>query len=162
MESIEHQEWRARQEVSVAAIFKAGTAVGAALFIFSGGTPWSTAGTANAVMGRMLGLPYVWMLVVHMALAWIYMGILAMAIYRLHVLPAIAAGVGVSLGLYIANWLLVSPFVPGGSVEEMRVLLVHVVFGIFGSVTYKALAVPKPNDDERHKDEIGPDDMGCL
>jgi hypothetical protein len=144
METPEHQELRARQSVSRPAIIKTTLLAGFVFFIMSGGGPWSTAGTMNAIMGRDISLPFQWLLFWHFAVALFYVWIIARTIYQLALLPAIAAGLGVAMGLYVANLLVFYGLGFQQQSPEGRTLLLHIIFGLIASATYKAFAVPKP------------------
>jgi hypothetical protein len=144
METPQHQEWRSRQQVSARAVAQAAFCAGGILFIMSGGTPWSTAGTMNIVMGRDLPLGFFTLLLLHMALAYAYAWVIAFATYRLRIITAILAGVGAGMGLYVLNY----AFFHGLSVQmqspEFRAFLVHFSFSLFATVIYKGASVPRP------------------
>ena len=144
METPEHQEYRARQRVSWGAIIKTTGIAGLVLFIMSGGGPWSTAGTMNAIMGRDISLPIVVLALGHFAVALLYVFVMAQVIYRFRVIPGILACVGVVLGLYALNFAIFKGLGVAQQSPEMRTFFVHVSFGLFASAIYKALAVPKP------------------
>src|SRR5690349_12324112 len=101
METPEQQEWRSRQHLDVAAVFKAAFACGLIFFYMSGGTPWSTAGTMNMIMGRDIKTSFVVLLFGHFAVSFIYTLIIATVIYRLKTPLAVPLGVVVGLGLYL-------------------------------------------------------------
>ena len=144
MESAEHQEWRARQHINIPAVFKAGLGTGLLFFVVSGGSPWSTAGTLNAIMGRDIPLGLGMLILGHFCLSLVYTFIIASAIYRLRIAAAIIVGMLVTMGLYALNFAIFHAL--GGTMQspEFRVFLVHFVFGLFASLLYKALAVPRP------------------
>jgi hypothetical protein len=144
MESSAHQEWRARQQVDWRAIVKASMAAGGILFIMSGGSPWSTAGTMNAIMGRDLPLGFVTLLVLHLVTAFIYTAIIAHVIYRLRLLAALATGVVVALLLYGVNYAIFHALPVHMQSPEGRAFLVHVAFGLMASAIYKGASVPSP------------------
>ena len=76
METAEHQEWRARQAFSPGAAFKAAFGAGLIFYYMSGGSPWSTAGTMNMIMGRDIPVPggpytsFFTILIAHFAVAY--------------------------------------------------------------------------------------------
>jgi hypothetical protein len=144
METPEHQEWRSRQALSWSAVFKAGFGAGLMFFVLSGGTPWSTAGTMNGIMGRDVPGSWIGITFCHFLLSFVYMFVIGSAIYRFRPPVAVPLGILVTMGLYLINVLI---FRMGGmtmSSPEGRAVLVHLMFGLFGSLFYKALSVPKP------------------
>lgn len=144
METTQHQEWRSRQHISIPAVLKAGFGAGLLFFIMSGGTPFSTAGTMNAVMGRDIAMNWPLLVVCHFGLSLLYMFIIAAVIYRFKTVLAVPAGIGIALALYGANYLLFSAFGLSMQSPEFRPFMVHFMFGLFGSLLYKAISVPKP------------------
>lgn len=144
METTQHQEWRARQHINIPAVLKAGFGAGLIFFIMSGGTPFSTSGTMNAVMGRDIPMSFPLLLVCHFGLSWLYMAIIAAVIYRFKTVIAVPVGIAIALALYGANYLLFSAFGVTMQSPEFRPFMVHFMFGLFGSLLYKAMSVPKP------------------
>jgi hypothetical protein len=144
METPEHQEARGRQRVSLRGIAAAAFTAGLFTFFLSGGSPWSTAGTMNAIMGRDVRLGIFTIALSHFAVAFVYATVIAAVIYRLRVLSGIAVGVAVSLGLYLINYALFRGVNSNMQSPEFRALLVHVVFGLIASGVYKGASVPKP------------------
>jgi hypothetical protein len=150
MESIQHQEMRARRNVNLAAALKVGAGLGALLFVLPGGTPWTSGGTMNGVFGRPMPWPWFVIAAVHFALAIIYMFVLANVVYRFKLISALGAGIGTSLGLFAINWLVFAATM--GFTQDVangRALVAHIAFGIFGTVAYKAIAVEAPLRDDR-------------
>ena len=144
METPEHQEWRSRQALSWPAVIKAGFGAGLMFFVLSGGAPWTTAGTMNGIMGRDVPGGMFLLTASHFALSWVYMFVIGSAIYRYRPPVAVPLGILVTMGLYALNLLV---FRMGGMTmqsPEARAVLVHLMFGLFGSLFYKALSVPKP------------------
>lgn len=144
METPEHQEWRSRQALSIPAVIKAGLGTGLIFFMMSGGTPWSTAGTANAAMGRDFAWNIFAVGALHFGLALGYMLAIAAVIYRMGTGAGIATGVALSIALYVVNLLV---FQASGLMQqspEFRPFFVHLMFGIFASLLYKAVSVPRP------------------
>ena len=150
METTQHQEWRSRQHINVPAVLKAAFATGLLFFIVSGGSPWSTAGTMNAIMGRDVPLSFPLLALGHFGLSLLYMFIIAAVIYRFKTVLAVPIGVGLALALYGANYLLFSAFGAVMQSPEFRAFLVHFMFGLFGSLLYKAMSVPKPLPTQEH------------
>jgi hypothetical protein len=144
MESSAHQEWRARQKVSWRAIIQTALCAGGVLFIMSGGSPWSTAGTMNAIMGRDLPLGFFTLLVLHLVMSFIYAAVIAHAIYRLRMVMALATGVAVGVLLYGVNYAVFHGLALQMQSPEMRAFLVHVAFGLVASAIYKGASVPPP------------------
>jgi hypothetical protein len=144
METTQHQEWRSRQHINIPAVLKAGFGTGLLFFLMSGGSPWSTAGTMNAVMGRDIPMAFPMLVICHFGLALLYMFVIAAVIYRYKTVLAVPAGVGLALVLYGANYLLFSAFGVNMQSPEFRPFMVHFMFGLFGSLLYKAMSVPKP------------------
>jgi hypothetical protein len=152
MESMEHQEARARRAVDVSAALKAGAGLGAFLFIFAGGTPWTSGGTMNAVLGRPMPWPWLVIAVVHFALCIAYMFVLAIVVCRYKLIAAIGAGILTALVLFVVNWGVFAMTMGfGNDIANGRALVAHIVFGLFGAVIYKAVAVPRPMEDDRDK-----------
>ncbi len=144
MESPEHQELRSRQQVSVPAIVKTTLLTGLIFFIMSGGGPWSTAGTMNAIMGRDISLPMHWLIFWHFAVVLAYVWIIAMAIYRLHVVTGIVAGVIVAIGLYVINTVIFYGLGFTQQSPEGRTIVAHLIMGLISAALYKAFSVPRP------------------
>jgi hypothetical protein len=144
MESPEHQEWRARQRVRWAAIIKTALFAGLVLFLMSGGGPWSTAGTMNAIMGRDIPLNYILLALGHFAVSLIYVFILALVIFRFRLLSAIGVGVVVAAALYGVNFAIFRGLGVMQHSPESKTFFVHLVFGAIASALYKAFSVPRP------------------
>src|SRR5688572_3938623 len=144
METPRQQEARARQRISLRGILAAAATAGAWTFIFSGGAPWSSAGTMNAIMGRDMPLPFLTLLLGHFAVALLYAAILGVAVYRFRLLPALLAGLACGAVLYGANLLIFR--ILGGQMQtaEPRAFLTHLVFCLFATLVYKAAGVPRP------------------
>ncbi len=145
MDTFEQQELRARQALSVSAVFKTGFAVGLIYFIMSGGSPWTTAGTMNMIMGRdFVGLSFLSLVLGHFAVSFLYTWVIGSVIYRLKTPAAVAVGVGIGLGLYYVNHL--AFWALGGKMyqqSEFVVMFVHVTYALFASLLYKAFSIPK-------------------
>jgi hypothetical protein len=135
------QELKARQQLSWPAVAKAAIAAGAVFFFLSGGTPWSTAGTMDGVMGRLLPWGLVALLITHFILAFLYSAFIGWVIYRFKTFFAIPLGTLMGLPLYAVNWAVFSTLASKG--EETRCFLVHILFALFVSILYKALSIPK-------------------
>jgi hypothetical protein len=151
MESIEHQEWRARHHLSWSAILKIGLGLGLYLFIFPGGTPWTGGGVANGVLGRSLTWPWAAIAFTHFALCMLYMVVIALAIYRLRLIPAVIVGLVIALALYGVTYLIFAT----GNAGDGRSLAAHIVFGLFSAVLYKAISVPPPLRDAGREKSTG-------
>lgn len=117
---------------------------GFVLFIMSGGGPWSTAGTMNAVMGRDVRMGLGGLIVAHFALALIYTGVIGSLVYRLRLWGAIAVGAAAGIGLYFVNMVIFRALQTGQQSPELRPILVHIVFGVLSAALYKAFSVPRP------------------
>lgn len=144
METPIHQEWRSRQQVNWKAISTVAFFVGMILFVMSGGSPWSTAGTMNAIMGRDLPLGLWTMLILHLALSFIYVTVIAHVIYRLKLMSGILAGLAVGMGLYAVNYVIFHGLSSQMQSPEARALFVHFTFSLLASAGYKGAAVPRP------------------
>lgn len=115
------------------------------LFIFSGGTPWTSGGTMNAVLGRPMPWPWFAVAAAHFVLCIAYMIVIANVVYRFKLIAAIGAGILTALGLFAVNWAVFAMTLGFGSdIANGRALVAHVIFGLFGTVIYKAIAVPRP------------------
>src|SRR4051812_28821528 len=143
MDTFEQQELRARQALDMGAVFKAAFAVGLIFFVMSGGSPWTTAGTMNMIMGRDFVAKFWTLLIGHFAVSLLYCWIIGSVIYRLATPAAVAVGVGMGIGLYFAN--LVAFWSLGGKMQspEFVTFFVHVTFSLFASLMYKAFSIPK-------------------
>ena len=140
-ESVEHQEWRARQDVNWSAVVKVGLGVGLLFFVLPGGTPWTGAAFGTTVMGRAFPLPWAAILLAHFVLSLSYVAVIASAIYRLRVPMALVIGVLVGAGLFAANCVMFAPW----SAMNLETLPGHLLFGLFAAAAYKAVAVPPPH-----------------
>ncbi len=147
METTQHQEWRSRQKIDVSAVLKAAFGSGLIFFLLSGGSPWSTAGTMNAIMGRDLPFGMFTLIALHFLLAIVYTFIIAAAIYRFRTPFAVPAGVGVGLALYAVNFVVYRASGLLQKSPEFRPVMVHLMFALFASLLYKAMSVPKPLKD---------------
>ncbi len=144
METPEQQVWRSRQQLSWPAVWKAAFGAGLMFYVLSGGAPWTSAGVMNSIMGRDVPGSLFLITVCHFALSFVYMFVIGTAIYRFQTPVAVPFGILVTLGLYAINLLV---FRMGGMTmgsPEGRAVLVHLMFGLFGSLFYKALSVPRP------------------
>jgi hypothetical protein len=144
LETAEHQEWRSRQHLDMSAVIKATAGVGLIFFYMSGGSPWSTAGVMNMIMGRDFPIGFWGTLVGHFIVALIYTFVIGSVIYRLPTAAAIPSGILTGIALYAVNWLIfrsagLTMFSP-----EYVTFFVHVMFSLFVSLAYKALSVPPP------------------
>ena len=144
METTEHQEWRSRQRLDLGAVIKAGFATGLLFYFMSGGSPWSTAGTMNAVMGRDFAAGFWTLLFWHFALSFLYTLVIGVVIYRLHTAPGVVAGVGVGVVLYGLNYLIYASSGMTIQSPEFRPAFVHLMFALFASLLYKAMSIPRP------------------
>lgn len=149
METTEHQEWRSRQQLSISAVLKAGLTCGILFFIMSGGSPWSTAGTMNMIMGRDIPVGSeagrFWSLAFwHFILAILYTFLIGLVIYRLRTPTGVAIGVLVGMALYIANVFLFRGLGLTMQSPEFVTWFVHLVFSLFAALLYKAFSLPKP------------------
>lgn len=98
----------------------------------------------NAVMGRDIPMSFPLLLACHFGLSFLYMAVIAAFIYRFKTVLAIPLGVGIALVLYGVNYLLFSSFGIPMQSPEFRPFMVHLMFGLFGSLLYKAMSIPKP------------------
>ncbi len=143
MDSFEEQELRARQALSPSAVLKTGFGVGLIFFIMSGGSPWTTAGTMNMIMGRDFRIGFFGLLIGHFAVAMLYTWIIGSIIYRLPTPAAVAIGVLVGVALYLANLVIFWSLRGSMQSPEFVTFFVHVTFSLFASLLYKAFSVPK-------------------
>lgn len=119
MESRKHQESRAREVVSIRGILAAGLTAGALNFVMSGGGPWTTAGTMNAIMGRDVSMNFFALAMAHFALSLAYAAVIG------------CRGLGGQMH---------SP--------ESRAVLTHIIFSLFAAGVYKGASIPKPLPDD--------------
>jgi hypothetical protein len=151
METPYHQEWRSRQQMSWSAVTKAALVAGAAVFILSGGSPWSTAGTMNAIMGRDLPIGMVPLFVLHFVFAFVYAAVIASVIYRMRLILGLLAGVATGLALYVVNFAAFHFLSTQMQSPEVRAFYVHLSFSLICSAAYKALSVPRPFRGDRRE-----------
>lgn len=144
METSPHPEWGARQRVSRTAVFFAGLVAGAITFVFSGGTPWTMAGTMNAIMGRVIRADMAILLVAHMVLAWLYAAVIAFATYRYRWAPALFAGLIAGFVCFLANSAFFNGLNLAQESPESRVLVTHMIFSLCAAAAYQAFSVPRP------------------
>jgi hypothetical protein len=156
MDSFEQQELRARQALSVGAVMKTGFTVGAIFFVMSGGSPWTTAGTMNMIMGRDFDLGFWSLLIGHFAVAFLYTWIIGSIIYRLKTPSAVAVAVLLGVALYGANAL--AYFALQGkshSLGEFVPCFVHITFSLFAGLLYKAFSVPNVASETNFDPTVG-------
>jgi hypothetical protein len=144
METPIHQEWRSRQQVSWKAITQVAFFVGVILFVMSGGSPWSTAGTMNAIMGRDLPVSMFTLVCLHLLLSFVYTAAIAHVIYRLRLVSGILAGLATGMGLYAINYVIFHSMPIQMQSPEGRALFVHFTFSLLASAAYKGASVPRP------------------
>lgn len=147
METPKQQEARGRHRISWRGILAAAAVAGTWTFIFSGGSPWSSAGTMNAIMGRDVPADHArffMLLIGHFAVALLYAILLGSVVYRFRLVAALGAGIGVGAVLYACNYLVFHAI--GGTMQsgEGRAILTHAVFAIFATLIYKGAGVPRP------------------
>jgi hypothetical protein len=149
METTEHQEWRSRQQLSIPAAIKAGLFCGVLFFIMSGGSPWSTAGTMNMIMGRDIPIASeasrFWSLAFwHHALSLLYSFAIGFVVYRFRTPAAIPLGLLTGMALYGLNVFLFRALGLTMQSPEFVTWFVHLNFSLFATLIYKAMSVPKP------------------
>lgn len=104
----------------------------------------------NAVLGRPMPWPWFAIAAAHFGLCLVYMFVLANVVYRFKLIAAIGAGILTSLGLFAANWGVFGMLMGlNHDISNGRALVAHIIFGLFGTVIYKAIAVPRPLSDDR-------------
>lgn len=145
METPEQQEARACRQVSWNAVIKTSLYMGAFLFIFSGGTPWTSGGVANGILGRAVpGMPWILVAIGHFVACFVCIAIIAHIIYPLRAWWAgVIVGGAVSLALYGVNYVFFASHDRG----DLRAFGAHLILGLFGSAIYKAMSVPPPLQD---------------
>jgi hypothetical protein len=110
----------------------------------SGGSPWSTAGTMNAAMGRDLPLGFFTLLTLHFIISYIYTVAVAHVVYRLGILSGLLGGLATGAVLYGFNYAVFHGLATQMQSPEMRVILVHFTFSLFAAAIYKGASVPRP------------------
>lgn len=128
------------------AVFTTALFVGGLTFVMSGGSPWSTAGTMNAIVGRDVPWNFAILFIGHFVASFIYAFIIALAVYRLRLIAALIVGVGVGMVLSVISreiftqfgWVMQSP--------ETRAFMTHTAFGLYAVAVYKGASVPPPED----------------
>lgn len=146
METIEQQEWESRQRLDFTAVLKTTLACGMIFFVMSGGSPFSTSGTMNMVMGRELQIPFFGLLVGHFAMSLLYSFIIAVCIYRFPASLGVPLGVAIGFGLYLVNTVIFQTIGFEMPNKEFVTFFVHIVFSLFASLLYKAFSIPKVRD----------------
>lgn len=143
-ETFEHQNLRGQQTLNFKAICAAALTAGGVTFIMSGGAPWTTAGTMNAVMGRHFDLNVLGLLALHIAVAFVYSSVISAVIYRLSLWASLATGLLVGMGLYAINYLLLHQYsVTEGGSPEIQAAGAHFTFSLIASAVYRAASVPR-------------------
>jgi hypothetical protein len=150
METIQHQEWRSRQRVNWRAVSTTALFVGGLTFVMSGGSPWSTAGTMNAIVGRDYPWNFVVLILGHFMSSYLYAAIIALAIYRFRIIAAMMLSLGVSLALCWVTGAIYESFGWVMQSPATRALLTHMAFGLYAAAVYKGACVPPRQMDERN------------
>jgi hypothetical protein len=142
-ETFEEQEERARQALSVGALIKAAILAALLVNVTPAGGPWMSQEAFTNAMARVLTDSLLFNLVAHLVLAGIYGTVIAMFIYRPPTPLGILLGVAFVFPLYLLNYAI---FVLGAGDDsnEIHVAIAHLLFCLYFSVSYRALAVPKP------------------
>jgi hypothetical protein len=143
VESEESVERRAQNRMSGPAVIKAALLAGLFVFVIPSGGPWMSHEAFTNVMGRIMSPLVLLDFVAHFLLALLYGWVIATAIYRLPTGAAIPLGVGLALVLGALNYVFFG-LLGGMAANELHCLLAHLEFGLFFSVAYRALAVPRP------------------
>jgi hypothetical protein len=143
-ETFEHQDLRGQQKLNFRAIRAAAITAGGITFIMSGGAPWTTAGTMNAVMGRHFELPLLALLVLHLLVSLVYASIIGGVVYRLPLMQSLFVGVLIGLGLYALNRAMFHNYSTWqGASPEVQAAGAHFTFGLLAAAVYRAASVPK-------------------
>jgi hypothetical protein len=141
-ETDKRQELRARQQLNPKALIRAALIAGVVTFIFPGGGPWMSHEFALTAMGRVMSPNWFVDVVVHCILSVLYGWIIAAIIYSLPIGGGILMGAALFLPFYLVNWLLFGKAM-GYPANELHVGIAHLIFALFFSVAYKAMAIPK-------------------
>lgn len=142
-ESFEEQEKRAQQRLHPGALMKAALIAGGVVFVVPAGGPWMSQEAFVNVMGRGMGTQALLSLIGHFTLAVIYGWIIGSFIYRQPLGGGLAFGTMLAAPLYAINYVLFA-LVAGYQANEIHAAISHLMFCLFFSVCYRALAVPKP------------------
>lgn len=103
---------------------------------------------ATTVMGRPMPWGWPLTLVVHLAVCIMYMWVIANAVYRFRLLPAILMGVVTGAGLYALNYVFFAGLGHDFALSHAQAIPSHLALGLFGASMYKALSVPPPMADD--------------
>jgi hypothetical protein len=126
------------------AAMSAGFLAGAVLLLAPRGSPWSTLTFFSpVVMGRILPpdvqMPLILTWLVHLVISVIYGLIISRVIAHLTQGRAVAIGGLIGLGLYLANFGVVTALWPQVRGSELTVIFTHIVFGLIAAGAYRGL-----------------------
>jgi hypothetical protein len=143
LESFEEQEERARQAHNPGALVKAALLAALLVNVTPAGGPWMSQEAFTNAMARVLTDSFMFNLVAHLILAFVYGTIISLFIYRPPTPLGILLGTALAFPLYLVNH---AVFVLGARDDsnEVHVALAHLLFCLYFSVAYRALAIPKP------------------
>jgi len=129
--------WRA---FNWGAALKSGALAGLIFLVIPQGSPWASMTFASgAVMGRPVPSNVALGIVLQMVLAIGYTLLIACAARFVRSWRGIFVGGLVGLVLYFANFGIVQATLPQYSGAEVRVLVTHIVFGMFAAALYKGM-----------------------
>lgn len=151
-------EMRDRQEISAqhhvrwSKAFLTGLIIGGIFLMLPRAVPWFSSGMPETAMGRVMGsttsfqlAPFAMTAGLHLTLAIIYGFILAVAIFRFQIRPALLIGAISGLVLYGLNFLLFRIILGTPVVNEAPVIFTHLFFSLIFSGAYKGVSVPDAN-----------------
>jgi len=155
LESFDEQERRAQQQLHPGALVKAALLAGLLVFVVPAG-PWMSQESMVNVMGRGMGNNAIPALFGHFALALLYSWVIGTCIFKLPLGAGLAFGALLAIPLWGLNYLILAAGA-GFQANEMHAGIAHLMFCLFFSVAYRALAVPRPlRKDGQDTTEAGP------
>ncbi|HEY2614165.1 MAG TPA: hypothetical protein VGI42_00510 [Chthoniobacterales bacterium] len=142
-ETFDEQEKRARRRLRTKALVKAALLAGLVVFILPAGGPWMSTEAFTAVMGRIMAKNPIVDLVAHFILAMAYGWVVGACIYSLPTAAGIIFGTLLGVPLYGLNYVICG-FLAGYPANELHAVIAHLVFCLFFSVAYRAMAISSP------------------
>jgi hypothetical protein len=122
----------------------AGLIAGLILLIIPRGSPWAELTFfAPVVMGRIVspefGSSFVSTVVIHLAVSLVCGLVISRIVAAVTQLRALIVGGIAGLAIYLANYVIVSWWIPELGGNEMSVMFTHIVFGLIAGGAYRGL-----------------------
>jgi hypothetical protein len=132
----------ARDHIRYKAVLKAWLMTASVFFILSGGSPWTSSGLMDSIMGRVVDGSIWGRFFAHYLLTLLYTLAIAFSIYRFGLGTSIALAGLVGIILYALNFLVLRLLLNLGG-PEADVFLAHIAFSFLTAAAYKGLSVPR-------------------